>query len=67
MMKDYKLKLRNLLVSHTLGWVIGTPFRFRLIRKTVVLARIDETCDFSIEEKATRRKWKKGPIFDYTD
>jgi hypothetical protein len=53
MMKDYKLKLRNLLTSHTLGWVIGAPSRFRLIRKTSVLARIDETRDFIIEEKTT--------------
>ena len=31
------------------------------------LARIDETCDLSIEEKATRRKWKNTPIFDCAD
>jgi hypothetical protein len=31
------------------------------------LARIDETRDLSIEEKAARQKWKNAPIFDCAD
>jgi hypothetical protein len=34
-----------------------------LIRKAATLARTDETRDFSIEERAARRKWKTAPIF----
>jgi hypothetical protein len=47
--------------------VIGAPSRLRLIRKAAALARIDETRDLIIEEKATRRKWKNSPIFDGDD
>ncbi len=47
--------------------VIGAPSRLRLIRKAVVLARIDETRDLIIDEKAARRKWKNTPIFDSAD
>jgi hypothetical protein len=44
------------------GWVcdlevIAAPSRLRWIRKTAALAKIDETRDLSIEEKAARRKW----------
>ncbi len=55
------------------GWVcdwevIGTPLRFRLIRKEVALARIFPDFDFSIEENAPRRKWKyDDPKFDCAD
>ena len=47
--------------------MIGAPSRLRLIRKAAALARIDETRDLSIEEKAARRKWKNAPIFDCAD
>jgi hypothetical protein len=54
------------------GWVcdlevIGTASRLRFIRKSDALARIDETRDLTIEEKAARRKWKNTPIFDCAD
>ncbi len=83
-MKDYKLKLKNLRASHTLGKGTGTPkdrdevnrrevcecdgwvcdaevigappSRLRLICNAAALARIDETRDLSMEEKAARRK-----------
>jgi hypothetical protein len=42
--------------------VIGAPSRFRVIRKAVALARIEETREFSIEGKATR---KSGRMFPY--
>ncbi len=41
--------------------VIGAPSRLRLIRKAAALARIDETRDLSIEEKAARRKFMMLP------
>ncbi len=67
-MKDYKLKLRNLHVSYTLVLeVIGAPSRLRLIRNAAALARIDETRDLRMEEKAPRRKWKNAPMFDCAD
>ena len=47
--------------------MIGAPSRLRLIRKAATLARIDETRDLSIEEKAARRKWKNAPMFDCAD
>ena len=66
-MKDYKLKQRDLRASHTLGKktrltkkcvldVIGAPSRLRLIRKAGALVRINKTRDLSIDEKAARRK-----------
>ena len=65
-MKDYKVKLRNLRSSHTLGdvEVIGALSTLRLIRKPAALAKIKLTCDLSIEEKAARRKWKNPPLVD---
>ncbi len=39
---------------------LSQPSRLRLIRKAPSLARIFETRDLSIEEKAARWKWKKS-------
>ncbi len=47
--------------------MIGTPSRLRLIRNAAALARIDETRDLSIDEKAARRKWKNAPICELTE
>jgi hypothetical protein len=47
--------------------VIGAPSRLRLIRNVATLARIDETRDLSMEEKAARRKCKNAPMFDNID
>ncbi len=67
-MKDYKLNLRNLRDSHTLGWSIGTPSRLRLTRKAAAFASSSPHFDFSIEEKAERGKWKyDDPKFDCAD
>jgi hypothetical protein len=66
-MKDYKLKLRNLHAWVCGLEVIGTPSRLRLIRNDAALTMIDDTCDLSIDEKVARRKWKNDPIFDCVD
>ena len=48
--------------------MIGAPSRLRLIRKTVVLPKINPPFDFIIEENVVRRKWKyDDPKFDSGD
>jgi hypothetical protein len=61
------VELEHLKIETRLIDVIEVPSRLRLTRKATTLARIDETRDLSLEEKAARRKWKNAPIFDFSD
>jgi hypothetical protein len=60
-------KFANAMGEYVTLEVIGAPSKLRLIRNAAALARIDETRDLSMEEKAARRKWKNAPMFDCAD
>jgi hypothetical protein len=45
--------------------VIGAPSRFRVIRKTTTLTRIEETREFIIEEQKRKSRGESGRILPY--
>jgi hypothetical protein len=64
-MKDYKLKLRNLHDSHTLGWsleVIGDPSRFRVIPKPLIWQESKKHVNSASKRKP---RGESGRMFPY--